>query len=72
MMPKLKQDPIEDDPAIKPLLDAALAEAESIVERVWKEIGYPPNMMDKVPAIWKRAAKIMRERHGSNGKVLHK
>ena len=70
MLPKFKHDPIEDDPAIRPLLDAALAEAKTIVEREFKEKGFPPDMMGKAPGIWKRAAEIMRERHGIEWKCL--
>jgi hypothetical protein len=64
MLPKLKHDPIEDDPAIRPLLEAAFVEATEIKEREWKEKNYPPDMKGKAPGIYKMVTKIMLERHG--------
>jgi predicted subunit of tRNA(5-methylaminomethyl-2-thiouridylate) methyltransferase len=61
---KLTRDPQIDDPVVGPLIKAVLEEARIIIEREFEERGFGPNRKGRVPAIWKRAAQILRERHG--------
>jgi hypothetical protein len=63
-MPKFARDPQEDDPVIGPIIKAAIEEARAIVDREFEERGYGPNMKGRVPGTWKRAAEILRKRHG--------
>jgi hypothetical protein len=63
-------DPQEDDPIVGPLIKAALEEAKAIVDREFEEQGYGPNIKGRVPGTWKRAAQILRERHGIEWKSV--
>ncbi|MEM9253081.1 MAG: hypothetical protein AAGB29_12090 [Planctomycetota bacterium] len=62
----MARDPIENDPRIKALVDAAMAEAHQIVEAHWESNGYNARGIrkGKTPATWKEAARILREKHG--------